>query len=71
MQPAPKPDPTSLEEWQLLALKARVLEGDLRRAKERLLFARQGRDRTRIDVLATAQTAQRRVTRALACLVPL
>jgi hypothetical protein len=71
MKLAAKPDAAALEEWQLLRLRAQILEGDIRRAREAMLYAREGGDRTRIDVLATAQTAQRRVTRALACLVPL
>jgi hypothetical protein len=67
MRPALKPDETALEAWRLLCLQAKVLEGEIARAREDQ--TRQG-NKTRIAVLGQAQMAQRRVLRALTSLVP-
>jgi hypothetical protein len=63
-----KPDPTTVESWQLLRLKAQVLEGDIRRAREEMVQTQKG-SRTQIAVLVQAERAQQRAKRALSSLI--
>jgi hypothetical protein len=68
MKLPPKPDPTTVESWQLLRLKAQILEGDIRRAREEMTQTQTG-SRTQIAVLVQAERAQQRAKRALSSLI--
>jgi hypothetical protein len=61
MEPTPQPDVN--DPWQLLRLKAKILHGDIRRAREALIETRG--DKRRISHLEQAQRAQARAVAAL------
>jgi hypothetical protein len=66
MELPPQPDPT--DPWQLLTLRAQILEGDIRRAREEMIQTKTG-SRTQIAVLEQAERAQQRAKRALSSLI--
>jgi hypothetical protein len=63
----PAPDVSAVEALQLLRLRAQVLAGEIRRAKEELIQLEGSR--TRISCLVQAERAQQRALRALSSLV--
>ena len=63
-----KPDASVLEAWRVLALQAKVLEGEIARAREESQARHDSR--TRLDVLGQAQAAAGRTLRALVSLLP-